>query len=246
MAAVVTNVPDMRLAFVISACLPFAIASFIVVLAEVRLRHWQQVQSFTGYPVNFYNLWIPAALAVIILLLTSLVPEWSVLTRISLSALFLTVGVLFWREGLRAFRTLKKFVLEGLPTMINELQLFLAAGVLAAGLVTITSSSLLPELSGFTAVSAALLLGAMILLAVMGLHPVVTISGVTPLVMTFTPAPDLLAVCYLLAWGLGTCASPLSGTHLVFQGRSLPGSVGTGIQMKEVRLFIIPNTAYTQ
>jgi len=103
---------------------------------------------------------------------------------VSINTYILTVGVLFWREGLRAFRTLKKFVLEGLPTMINELQLFLAAGVLAAGLVTITSSSLLPELSGFTAVSAALLLGAMILLAVMGLHPVVTISGVTPLVMT--------------------------------------------------------------
>ena len=59
----------------------------------------------------------------------------------------------------------------------------------------------------------------MILLAVAGLHPVVTISAATPLVMTLSPAPDLLAVCYLLAWGLGTCASPLSGTHLVFQGR---------------------------
>jgi len=26
-------------------------------------------------------------------------------------------------------------------------------------------------------------------------------------------------VTYLFAWNLGTCSSPLSGTHLVFQGR---------------------------
>ena len=39
MAAVITNVPDMRPGFVIVACLPFAITSFVVVLLEVRLRY---------------------------------------------------------------------------------------------------------------------------------------------------------------------------------------------------------------
>jgi len=219
MAAVLTNVPDMRLGFVILACLPFALASFVVVLLEVRLRYWRQVQSFRGYPVNFYNLWIPAALASIILLLTVLAPEWSVLTHISLSALILTIVVLFWREQGGCAKTLSHFVVKGLPTMINELQLFLAAGVLAAGLATLIGGSFLPVSTGFTASSAALLLGALILLAVAGVHPVVTVTGATPLIMSLNPAPDLLAVCYLLAWALGTCASPLSGTHLVFQGR---------------------------
>ncbi len=219
MAAVLTNVPDMRIGFAILACLPFAMVSFVVVVLEVRLRYWQQVQKFKGYPVNFYNLWIPAALAAIILMLNSLAPEWSVLTHISLSSLLLTVVVLLFREGLGARRILTRFVVGGLPTMINELQLFLAAGVLAAGLVAVINDSFLPSLSGFTAASASLLLGVIILLAVAGLHPIVTISGATPLLMTLNPAPDLLAVCYLLAWGLGTCASPLSGTHLVFQGR---------------------------
>lgn len=219
MAAVLTNVPDMRLGFVILACLPFALASFVVVLLEVRLRYWRQVQSFRGYPVNFYNLWIPAALASIIILLTVLAPEWSVLTHISLSALILTIVVLFWREQGGCAKTLSHFVVKGLPTMINELQLFLAAGVLAAGLATLIGGSFLPVSTGFTASSAALLLGALILLAVAGVHPVVTVTGATPLIMSLNPAPDLLAVCYLLAWALGTCASPLSGTHLVFQGR---------------------------
>lgn len=219
MAAVLTNVPDMRLGFVILACLPFALASFVVVLLEVRLRYWRQVQSFRGYPVNFYNLWIPAALASIILLLTVLAPEWSVLTHISLSALVLTIVVLFWREQGGCAKTLSHFVVKGLPTMINELQLFLAAGVLAAGLATLIGGSFLTASTAFTASSAALLLGALILLAVAGVHPVVMVTGATPMIMSLNPAPDLLAVCYLLAWALGTCASPLSGTHLAFQGR---------------------------
>ena len=219
MAAVITNVPDMRPGFVIVACLPFAITSFVVVLLEVRLRYWRQVQTFKGYPVNFYNLWIPAALASIILLLRALTPELSVLTHISLSALILTVVVLFWRERSGCNKTLSRFIVEGLPTMINELQLFLAAGVLAAGLATLFDSSFASASTGFTASSAAMLLGVMILLAVVGVHPVVMIAGATPLIISLNPAPDLLAVCYLLAWGLGTCASPLSGTHLVFQGR---------------------------
>ena len=219
MAAVLTNVPDMRLGFVILACLPFALASFVVVLLEVRLRYWRQVQSFRGYPVNFYNLWIPAALASIILLLTVLAPEWSVLTHISLSALILTIVVLFWREQGGCAKTLSHFVVKGLPTMINELQLFLAAGVLAAGLATLIGGSFLTASTAFTASSAALLLGALILLAVAGVHPVVMVTGATPMIMSLNPAPDLLAVCYLLAWALGTCASPLSGTHLAFQGR---------------------------
>ena len=219
MAAVITNVPDMRPGFVIVACLPFAITSFVVVLLEVRLRYWRQVQTFKGYPVNFYNLWIPAALASIILLLRALTPELSVLTHISLSALILTVVVLFWRERSGCNKTLSRFIVEGLPTMINELQLFLAAGVLAAGLATLFDGSFASASTGFNASSAAMLLGVMILLAVVGVHPVVMIAGATPLIISLNPAPDLLAVCYLLAWGLGTCASPLSGTHLVFQGR---------------------------
>jgi len=219
MAAVLTSVPDMRLGFVIVACLPFALASFVVVLLEVRLRYWQQVQTFRGYPVNFFNLWIPAVLASIILMLTALAPEWSVLTHISLSALMLTVVVLFLRERDGCYKTLSRFIVDGLPTMINELQLFLAAGVLAAGLATLIGGNFIPVVTGFTASSAALLLGAMIILAVAGVHPVVMVTGATPLIMSLNPAPDLLAVCYLLAWGLGTCASPLSGTHLVFQGR---------------------------
>ena len=220
MAAVLTYVPDMRLGFVALACLPFAVIGFLVVILEVRLRYAEPVKNFKGYPVNFFSLWIPAALASMILVLSRLAPQWSVLTLISTSALTLTAMVLVARHGLaHAASVLVRFVFEGLPAMINELQLFLAAGVLAAGLGSLVNDVSLPIVTEFGLPEAIVLVGGMILLAVAGVHPIVTISGATPLLMTLQPQHDILAVCYLLAWSLGTCASPLSGTHLVFQGR---------------------------
>ena len=59
----------------------------------------------------------------------------------------------------------------------------------------------------------------MVMLAALGIHPVILISSFTPLILSLDPNPNLLAVTYLFAWNLGTCSSPLSGTHLVFQGR---------------------------
>ena len=220
MAAVLTYVPSMRLNFVVAVCIPFAVISFVVVVSEAAWRNKEALHRFRGYPVNFYNLWIPAVLAVMILFLAQLAETWSVLTHISLSALSLTFFVLLWRQGVKlTLHTIGRFIFDGLPAMVNELQLFLAAGVLAAGLASVISGTMIPTLSAFTAFEAVVLLGVMILLAIGGVHPVVTLAGATPLIMTLQPHPDLLAVCFLLAWSLGTCASPLSGTHLIFQGR---------------------------
>ena len=39
------------------------------------------------------------------------------------------------------------------------------------------------------------------------------------MILGLDPNPELLAATFLFGWHLGTCASPLSGTNLVFQGR---------------------------
>jgi hypothetical protein len=59
----------------------------------------------------------------------------------------------------------------------------------------------------------------MILTAAAGIHPVIQISVITPLLLPIDPDPELLAMTYLFAWALGNAASPLSGTHLMLQGR---------------------------
>jgi len=242
MAVVLTYVPDLSLAFVMICCLPFAMAGFALVYTEARLRYAADVAKFRGYPVQFSSLWIPAVLAVMVVMFSRFVPGWSILTCISVSALGLTVFVLLVRQGLHdSIRTLYSHITRTLPGMINELLLFLVAGVLAAGLASVIAGELVSvQVFEFRWVEAMMLTGAMVLASVIGVHPVVTVSGATPMILALDPDPNLLAVAYLLAWSLGTCGSPLSGTHLVFQGRyGIPGWRGAFWNLPYVTVMFV-------
>ena len=221
MAVVLTYVPNVNLGLVMLLCLPFSLLGLAIVLAEGRIRFGEEVRRFRGYPVRFSSLWVPAVLAFVVMLLSWLAPSWSVLTHISIAALAVSIiGLKIWRSWSELIQELTRHVTNHVPGMINELSLFLVAGILATGLASFLASDigLIPR-SEFALSQAIVLLGVMVLLAVAGVHPVVTISGATPILLSFDPNPNLLAIVYLLAWSLGTCASPLSGTHLVFQGR---------------------------
>ncbi|THB74116.1 MAG: hypothetical protein D6B25_14070, partial [Desulfobulbaceae bacterium] len=130
-------------------------------------------------------------------------------------------GLFLSRGFTEAKQQLQEHILTGLPKMVNELVLFLGAGVLALGLQTLVSAGHL-SLS-FTQVydgtTATILLGAMILVAVLGVHPVISIAVATPLIAPLNPHPQLLALTFVFSWSLGACASPLSGLNLIFQGR---------------------------
>ena len=64
--------------------------------------------------------------------LHALVPRWSILAIITLSAPLLTLIILLARGGRNAGPPLQDHIRRGLAGTVNELTLFLAAGVLAA------------------------------------------------------------------------------------------------------------------
>ena len=103
----------------------------------------------------------------------------------------------------------------------NELVLFLAAGILTVGLQTLVAAThmSLPFEGEFDAATATILLAGMVLLSVLGVHPVISIAIATPLLTPISPNSQLLAVTFVFSWSLGACASPLSGLNLMFQGR---------------------------
>jgi hypothetical protein len=149
-----------------------------------------------------------------------LLPQTPVLVVIGSSALVVTTFGLLIRNRASVMQQLGGYVVNGLPRMVNELTLFLAAGVLAAGMsAMIDNGALMVPVTTFDATTATQLLGFILMCAIIGIHPVILISSLTPLILTLDPNPNLLAVTYLFGWNLGTCASPLSGTNLVFQGR---------------------------
>ena len=56
-------------------------------------------------------------------------------------------------------------------------------------------------------------------LAVAGLHPVIGISIVGPLLMPLQPDQSMLGIIFLSSWALGSAAGPLSGMNISVQGK---------------------------
>lgn len=221
MAVVLTYLGDAELSWLIMAGLPFTLLGLLVVLLEARVRYRTEVSSFVGYPMHLQSLKVPALLVLTVGTGSWLLPNTPILVVITLGALMVTGAVLIFRNNIRdSINQLAGYVVDGLPRIVNELTLFLAAGLIAAGMSALIAQGIVPNpFSSFDAFSAAQLLGLILLLAALGIHPVIMISSLSPLMLTLNPDPNLLAITYLLAWNLGTLSSPLSGTHLVFQGR---------------------------
>lgn len=221
MAVVLTYVSDASLSWIMLAGFPFTLIGFVGVYAEARLRFAREVDNFVGYPMQLGALKVPAILIACVLVLSQLLPDTPILVLIALSALSVTAGVLLFRRGARAsLGALRDYVFTGLPRIVNELCLFLAAGVLAAGISALILSGVLSNpFTEFDAVTAAEVFAIIVLCGFCGIHPIIMISSFAPMILTLDPDPNLLAATFLMCWNLGTCASPLSGTNLVFQGR---------------------------
>jgi hypothetical protein len=220
MAVVLTYVSQAKLQWILVAGLPFTLLGLVVVYSEARLRYPKEVDGFIGYPIHLDSLKIPMLLVVSVIAGFWLLPQTPVLVVIASSALLVTTIVLFLRNRDSVWQQLGEQVVTGLPRMVNELSLFLAAGVLAAGMSAVIGiGDLDTGLTHFDVTSAIQLLGFMLVSAIIGIHPVILISSLTPLILTLEVNYNLLAVTYLFAWNLGTCASPLSGTNLIFQSR---------------------------
>jgi len=221
MAVVLTYVSEASLGWIIVAGFPFMLIGFIGVYLEARLRHSEEIDNFVGYPTHLSALKVPAILIVTVILMSRLFPAIPILVLIAISALLVTTAVLLRREGVAGGASrLREYSTEGLPRIVNELCLFLAAGVLAGGISALIHQGVLENpFTEFDAIAAAEVLAIMLLCAFCGIHPIIMISSFAPMIMTLDPDPNLLAATFLFAWHLGTCSNPLSGTNLVFQGR---------------------------
>ena len=222
MAVVLTYVADAHFLIVMAFGLPFAALGLALVIIEAMWRSPGDVSKFEGYPMTASSLWLPSFLVVSVLVGHTFLPHASILTIIALSALVISSIGLSFSKGVRgAGNQLRHHIQKGLPEMVNELVLFLAAGILAIGLQTLVSATQmsLPFGEGFNATYATMLLAGMVLLSSLGVHAIITIAVATPLITPINPNPQLLALTFVFSWSLGACANPLSGLNLIFQGR---------------------------
>jgi hypothetical protein len=218
MGIALSNAPGAELLTLSTIGLPLAALGLLT--AAWQLARWPGVDDYVGYPMHFGALWIPALLAVLVLTAHRLLPAVPILSLISGTALLLTLVVLAARAGAPALPRFLDHVRAGLPRMSGELVLFLAAGVLAAGIGSaVQTSGWTLDLLEFGATEASVLLLMMVAVSAAGVHPVISIATAHGILAPLAPDPNLLGITYLMSWAAGVSSSPLSGMHLAMQGR---------------------------
>jgi hypothetical protein len=220
MAVALTAAPGASLSRLIAVGAPLAVAGMLLTWATLSSKRHGYALDFVGYPIRFESLWVPAVLAIGVLAVHEARPDWSVLAVITALAPMVTAVTLLAREGNRAVASMRRLVEVRLPEMGGEVSLFLGAGVLSAGMAgAIAALDLGLPFARFGAFEASVVLVAINLLAWLGLHPVIMVSVAGPWLAPIGPDPTLLAMTFLMTWGIGLPACPMANTLLAMQGR---------------------------
>jgi hypothetical protein len=125
-------------------------------------------------------------------------------------------------RGRPRLQTLNDFIDNKVMSVSSQFALFLAAGVFSTGIksiikvypavFTITSASFSPALFAVTS-------AVMIAIGIIGMHPVVSIAIVSPLLLPLEPNHSQLGFLFLTSWAVSTACSPLSGVGLALVSR---------------------------
>jgi len=212
MAYTLSLVPNMSLLAVMSVGAPMG----VICLAMLYWLNQGPESQLTGYPLKGRNLVLPTLLAVAVIIAHDVWPAIAITQIIAISAPVLVIAVLTY-EG--RSKQLHSHIVSRLANMHNEITLFLAAGVFAIGLGALfkVMPPWLP-FSYYGPLEASLTLGCCLIAARLGVHVIMIMAVIAPLLLTLEPDPNLLAMTFLSAWGLGSSINPVSGTLLAMQG----------------------------
>ena len=218
-AAAITYAPNLDTYAILLNGLVLAFCAFLITYYEVLKDKSFELENFRGYPVAFETLYLPFLLACLVLFTNNLYPDIKVIVLISLFSLLLTLIVLPIKKGLnKSFEKLKKHTFEELPKMKLELSLFLVAGMFG---ISISSILLGLDVSlpfeKFDWFIASILLALFIVLAFVGIHPIITIAIIGDFL--YSVNHTLLAVTFLMAWSTTVSTSPFSGLNLTIVAR---------------------------
>ncbi len=211
-----TYAPDMRWA---ETLIPGIIMSVIAITFSVVEVCWFRKVVFSGYPLQRESLTVPLLLAGVVIAVHHFFPDLSILTLICLLA---PGGGLVFMRGRPRRRILHDFIRNRLSPVSSQFALFLAAGVFSSGIKSILQAY--PAVFALTAASFTPLLFAlvsalMIAVGMVGMHPVVSIAIVSPLLLPLQPDHSQLGFLFLTSWAVSTASSPLSGVGLTMISR---------------------------
>ncbi len=199
--------------------IPGIIMSIIGICFSVVEVGFFRKEEFSGYPFRPDSLVIPFFLAGLVLLTHFAVPRINVLSIICVVA---PAGAVAFMKERPRLSTLHRFIKTRLNSTGSQFSLFLAAGIFSTGIKSILR--VYPDLlslhsAGFTPELFSIILGIVIFIGFFGIHPVVSISVLSPLLLPLNPDPSQLGFLFLSSWAISTGTSPLSGVGLALLSR---------------------------
>ena len=145
--------------------------------------------------------------------------DFKIILLISSFAFLLTIFILPIKKGLKnSLKILKFHIIDELPKMKSEISLFLVAGLfgIMAGSVLLGLNFNLPfEVFDYKVAAVTLLI--FIILAFVGIHPIISISILGDFFVNANHT--LLAMTFLMAWATTVSTSPISGLNLTMSAR---------------------------
>ncbi|WP_458776906.1 hypothetical protein [Desulforhopalus sp. 52FAK] len=174
---------------------------------------------FSGYPLRFDSLMVPLFLAGSVVSIHQLFPDVSILLVICMIS---PVGALLFMRGRPRKQVLGNFIQVRILSVVSQFALFLAAGVFSTGIKSILHvypGVLSFEGMQFSPIMFSLVLAVMLVVGMFGVHPLVSVAVVSPLILPLTPDHSQLAFMFLCSWAISTGSSPFSGIGLAMISR---------------------------
>ncbi|WP_239495229.1 hypothetical protein [Salinicola halophilus] len=199
--------------------LPWGLAAAAVLLALNFADVHRLQEPFVGFPLERSALLLPCLLAVAVIGLHLMWPSLSIPLIIAMVSPPFSL-LLMPRHGRRS--RLRHQFTQGLQRLAPQFALFLSAGVISTGLAAVLASlpaELELPIRHFGHWQAWLSLGAIVAVSFTGIHPLIGIATLAPIVAPLDPDPILLGLLFLMSWALGTGSSPLSGSNLAICAR---------------------------
>ena len=200
--------------------IPGAIMSCVAISYSIIEVCLFRKNDFPGYPLKSESLTVPVFLAAVVI---GVYHFWHDVSILLLICVLSPIGAFVFMKGRPRIASLHDFIKNRVAASVSsQFDLFLAAGVFSTGIKSITlvyPALFSIEGSAFTPLLFAIILGTMIFIGIMGVHPIVSIAIVSPLLLPLNPDHSQLGFLFLSSWAISAGSSPLSGVGLALVSR---------------------------
>lgn len=197
-----------------------ALSAFTVSITMVLRAYGDRLQEYHGYPLSARVLVLPITMAGFVIGLHLTLPDIKLAVVVLVVSLVVPAVVLAVTRPRHVGRILGGHTVRGLLPMRGEAVLFTAAGVLSVGLRAVLDVvGLTIPGEYYTVWFAWLSVLAMTVVALVGVHPVISIAAVASVLGPVISEPTLFALAGTIAWGTAAAVGPISGLNVFLAGR---------------------------